>query len=131
MADLERNSPEAKPQGIRFQDAKPEETKSQQSQQSQQSEESRPQAINGHVSGQSNKPISLPAHSLTTEALVEELKVDTENGLTSEEAKTRLDEYGLNKLDEGPGVQPVKILIKQIANAMILVSKIEIHVALQ
>tara|TARA_R110002060_G_scaffold35566_5_gene46474 strand:+ start:648 stop:1016 length:369 start_codon:yes stop_codon:yes gene_type:complete len=118
MADLEKNASPTKPQGIRFQDAKPEETKTQQSQQSQ---ESRPPAVDGHVSGQSNKPMSLPAHSLTAEALVEELKVDTENGLTSAEAKTRLDEYGLNKLDEGPGVQPVKILIRQIANAMILV----------
>ena len=121
MADLEKNASPTKPQGIRFQDAKPEESKSQQSQQSQQSQESRPPAVDGHVSGQSNKPMSLPAHSLTGEALVEELKVDTENGLTSAEAKTRLDEYGLNKLDEGPGVQPVKILIRQIANAMILV----------
>ncbi|KAG4410990.1 hypothetical protein IFR04_015875 [Cadophora malorum] len=118
MADLEKNASPTKPQGIRFQDAKPEETKTQQSQQSQ---ESRPPAVDGHVSGQSNKPMSLPAHSLTGEALVEELKVDTENGLTSAEAKTRLDEYGLNKLDEGPGVQPVKILIRQIANAMILI----------
>ncbi|PVH78891.1 putative sodium transport ATPase 5 [Cadophora sp. DSE1049] len=65
--------------------------------------------------------MSLPAHSLTGETLVEELKVDTENGLTSAEAKTRLDEFGLNKLNEGPGVQPVKILIRQIANAMILI----------
>ena len=124
MADLEKNAQGAKPQGIKFQDAKPEDTKTQESQHSQQSKESKVQAIDGHVSGQSNKPLSLPAHSLTTEALVEELKVDTENGLTSEEAKTRLDEYGLNKLDEGPGVQPVKILIRQIANAMILVSPV-------
>ncbi|CZS89197.1 hypothetical protein WAI453_010355 [Rhynchosporium graminicola] len=124
MADLEKNSQEARPQGIKFQDAKPEESATQVSQSSQQSQTSKknnPPAIDGHVSGQSNKPISAPAHALTGEALVAELGVDTENGLTSEQAKAKLDEYGENKLDESDGVQPIKILVKQIANAMILI----------
>jgi Na+-exporting ATPase len=75
-----------------------------------------------HVSGQANKPLSLPPHALTSEQFIEELNVHVDNGLTSAEAGTRLEEYGANSLDEGPGVQPVKILIKQIANAMILAS---------
>ncbi|PBP21584.1 putative sodium p-type atpase protein [Diplocarpon rosae] len=74
-----------------------------------------------HVSGQANKPLSQPPHALPVDAFVVELAVDAENGLTSEEAKRRLEEYGLNQLDDGPGVQPVKILIRQIANAMILI----------
>ncbi|KAK6584732.1 hypothetical protein PZA11_002956 [Diplocarpon coronariae] len=80
-----------------------------------------PQAEERHVSGQANKPLSQPPHALPVDAFVAELSVDSENGLTSEEAKRRLEEYGLNQLDDGPGVQPVKILIRQIANAMILI----------
>lgn len=74
-----------------------------------------------HVSGQANKPLSLPPHALASAKFVEELNVNVDDGLTSAEAKVRLEEYGPNSLDDGPGVQPVKILIKQVANAMILV----------
>ena len=35
--------------------------------------------------------------------------------------KIVLHTHGRNELDDGPGIQPVKILIYQIANAMILV----------
>lgn len=75
-----------------------------------------------HVSGQSNKPISAPAHALNIEQVVKELKADVEVGLSDEEARTRLEEYGRNELGEEKGVQPVKIFIGQIANALTLVS---------
>lgn len=75
-----------------------------------------------HVSGQSNKPISAPAHALNIEQVVKELKADIEVGLSDEEARTRLEEYGRNELGEEKGVQPVKIFIGQIANALTLVS---------
>ncbi|EHL01962.1 putative Sodium transport ATPase 5 [Glarea lozoyensis 74030] len=74
-----------------------------------------------HVSGQANKPLSLPPHALPSNKFIEELAVNVEDGLTSAEAKTRLEQYGDNSLDEGPGVQPAKILLKQVANAMMLV----------
>lgn len=74
-----------------------------------------------HVSGQSNRPLSNLAHCLTYEKLAQELTVNLEDGLTTAEAKARLEEYGKNELDNGPGVQPAKILIHQVANAMILV----------
>jgi magnesium-transporting ATPase (P-type) len=74
-----------------------------------------------HVSGQANKPISLPPHALTCSVFIDELSVNAEDGLSSEEAAARLETYGPNQLDDGPGVQPVKILVRQIANAMILV----------
>lgn len=75
-----------------------------------------------HVSGQSNKPISAPAHALNIEQVVKELKADIEVGLSDEEARARLEEYGRNELGEEKGVQPVKIFIGQIANALTLVS---------
>ena len=78
-----------------------------------------------HVSGQANKPLSAPPHALASDKFIEELAVNVEDGLTSAEAKTRLEEYGENSLDDGPGVQPVKILIKQVANAMMLVTNFQ------
>lgn len=75
----------------------------------------------GHVSGQSNEPISRPAHALSFRQVVNELSADTLNGLSETEAKARLDRYGPNELGETEGVQPIKIIIAQIANAMTLV----------
>lgn len=44
-------------------------------------------ALEGHVSGQSNKPLSLPAHSLTLSQTVDELKTDTWSGLDDTEVR--------------------------------------------
>lgn len=81
-----------------------------------------------HVSGQSNKPLSRPAHALTHQKLAEELNADPLNGLSGDEAKRRLEEFGKNDLGEAEGVQPLKIVVAQIANAMTLVGvSISIH----
>jgi Na+-exporting ATPase len=74
-----------------------------------------------HVSGQSNTPISAPAHALTYEQVVEELKGDSTDGLSSDEAKRRLEEYGRNEFGDDKGVQPLRIFIAQIANALTFV----------
>ena len=74
-----------------------------------------------HVSGQSNTPMSLPAHSLKWTKVAEELGADPDDGLSEEEAKKRLDQYGRNELGDGGGVNPGKILLRQVANAMTLV----------
>lgn len=75
-----------------------------------------------HVSGQANKAMSKPAHSLTFKEVLEELGASGIDGLSLEDAEKRLEEYGKNELDNGPGVNPTKILVRQIANAMMLVS---------
>lgn len=77
--------------------------------------------LENHVSGQANKPMSRPAHALTYDDVVKETSANANDGLTSAEAATRLEQYGRNELDDGPGVQPAKILIRQVANAMTLV----------
>ena len=74
-----------------------------------------------HVSGQANNPLSRPPHALSHEAVVTEIGANSEDGLTAAQAQSRLDQYGRNELDDGPGVQPGKILVRQIANAMMLV----------
>ena len=77
--------------------------------------------MENHVSGQSNKALSKPAHALDRDDLARQLEADIENGLTTVATKQKLEQYGRNELDDGPGVQPVKILIRQVANAMMLV----------
>lgn len=79
-------------------------------------------SVDNHVSGQSNEPMSRPAHALTFNQVVEELKTDTLSGLTEAEAKQRHEKFGNNDLGEADGVQPLKIIIAQVANAMTLVS---------
>lgn len=75
----------------------------------------------GHVSGQSNRPLSLPAHSLLLSQIVDELKADKLSGLCSADAKARLADYGTNDLGQADGVSPIKIIIAQVANAMTMV----------
>lgn len=77
--------------------------------------------LEGHVSGQSNHSLSFPAHSLSLQQVVDELKTDTWSGLDDAEAKRRLDDYGPNELGEVEGVSVIKILIAQAANAMTMV----------
>lgn len=74
-----------------------------------------------HVSGQSNKPMSAPAHALTADKVVEDLSANADSGLTAEEAKKRLQEFGNNEFGDSEGVQPIKIFIGQLANALTLV----------
>ena len=75
-----------------------------------------------HVSGQSNVPMTAPAHALTIDQVVEQLRADIDVGLSAEEAKQRLEANGRNEFGEQKGVQPIKIFIGQIANALTLVS---------
>ncbi|EGP89777.1 Na(+)/Li(+)-exporting P-type ATPase [Zymoseptoria tritici IPO323] len=71
--------------------------------------------------GQGNKPLSRPAHALPYAIVLDELDARDQEGLSSAEAKERLERYGSNDLGNAKGVQPVKILISQVANAMTLV----------
>jgi magnesium-transporting ATPase (P-type) len=73
------------------------------------------------VPGQGNKPLSRPAHALPYASVLDELSAREQDGLDAADAKQRLETYGRNDLGEGQGVQPIKILISQVANAMTLV----------
>jgi Na+-exporting ATPase len=77
-----------------------------------------------HVSGQSNRPLSKPAHALPYEDVARELNTEPLNGLDRDEAARRLGTFGKNELGEAEGVQPFKIIIAQIANAMTMVGNI-------
>ncbi|KAL3450316.1 hypothetical protein BJX65DRAFT_11426 [Aspergillus insuetus] len=65
--------------------------------------------------------LSQPAYCLPYEVVLKEIGTDIDEGLTKDEAARRLQQYGQNKLDEGEGVSIIKILVRQVANAMMLV----------
>ncbi|KAI9371006.1 hypothetical protein BJX61DRAFT_52910 [Aspergillus egyptiacus] len=65
--------------------------------------------------------LSQPAWCLPHDVVVDELGSKVDEGLTKDEAARRLEQYGPNKLDEGEGISVVKILVRQVANAMMLV----------
>lgn len=68
----------------------------------------------GHTSRQANKPLSLPLHTLSRDAVCNKIGTD------AAEAESRLEQYGRSELDDGPGVELVKTLARQDANAMTL-----------
>jgi magnesium-transporting ATPase (P-type) len=72
--------------------------------------------------------LSKPAHALTFSQVTEDIKANAENGLSTLEAKERHSKYGTNELGDAGGVEPGKILIRQIANAMTLVCSTSILV---
>lgn len=86
--------------------------------------------LDGHKSGQSNDPLSKPAHALPFQQVVEECKCNPDDGLTTSEAKSRLEKHGNNDLGEDGGVSAPKILLRQVANAMTLVRTNPIHSSL-
>ncbi|KAJ4349576.1 P-type ATPase [Didymosphaeria variabile] len=65
--------------------------------------------------------LEAPAHTLPFDDVLRKMAVNQESGLSDSEVKKRKDMYGLNQLDEGPGVQPFRILVHQVANALTLV----------
>ena len=75
-----------------------------------------------HVSHSGNEILSRPAHTLTPDDVVRELESNAIAGLSSAEAAARLARYGPNDFGEEKKVQPLKILITQVFNAMTLVS---------
>lgn len=66
--------------------------------------------------------MSQPAHALSFDQVAEELKADVMNGLNETEASQRLETFGNNDLGDAEGIQPLKIILAQVANAMTLVS---------
>ncbi|KAJ1306051.1 hypothetical protein OPQ81_010764 [Rhizoctonia solani] len=66
-------------------------------------------------------PLSERAHLLDGAAIIRKLRSSEHDGLTNEEAERRLEEYGENALDDEGGVSALKVLIRQMANALTLV----------
>ncbi|KAJ5484875.1 Sodium transport ATPase 2 [Penicillium diatomitis] len=65
--------------------------------------------------------LSKPAHSLTSDAVLQELETNLEDGLNESDVQQRIEKYGENVLEGDEGISIAKIFIRQIANAMILI----------
>lgn len=77
-----------------------------------------------HVSGQSNKPLPRPPHALPAEEVARHLDVNLQTGLSADDAARRRNELGANELLKEKNAQPLKILVRQVVNAMTLVSRL-------
>jgi len=75
-------------------------------------------AADSHVSGQANRPLTRPAHALSADEVTVELGTNSIDGLSPDEAARRVTEHGRNEFGEPKSVQPFKIFISQIANAL-------------
>lgn len=60
-------------------------------------------------------------HSKSVDEVASHYQTDIKNGLSSEEAKKRLEEYGLNKLDEGKKTPFIIKFLKQFIEPMVIV----------
>jgi P-type Na+/K+ transporter len=60
-------------------------------------------------------------YKLTIEEAIDSLKTNKDTGLTSAEAQSRQQRYGVNAIEGDGGVKWYSLLMKQISNAMILV----------
>jgi Na+-exporting ATPase len=79
-------------------------------------------SLENHKSGQANEPLSRPAHALTFQEVIEQTECNPDDGLVTSDAKSRLEKHGKNDLVNDGGVSAGKILLRQVANAMTLVS---------
>ena len=61
----------------------------------------------------------IPWHTRELKEIIQNLKTDTSTGLSEEEARKRLEETGLNELEEKKGRSPFKIFISQFNDFMI------------
>jgi Na+-exporting ATPase len=69
---------------------------------------------------QENQPLIKPAHALSHKDVICQLHSSIE-GLSESDIQPRIAKYDRNELGTGEGVQPFKIFLRQVANAMTLV----------
>src|SRR5688500_7850154 len=60
-------------------------------------------------------------YSLTAEKLIQELKTDSKKGLSSEDAQSRLKQYGSNELKASKGKNPLMILFSQFTDFLVII----------
>ncbi len=65
------------------------------------------------------KDVSISWHTMSSTDVLDELKTQTENGLSTSEVKARQEKYGLNELEEAPATTFWEMLWSQINNFVI------------
>lgn len=62
-----------------------------------------------------------PFHTLTVDQVVEHYSTNTFEGLTTQEATSRLKTYGINELQGNDGIKWYKVLWRQVANTLVVI----------
>ncbi|KAI8096277.1 potassium/sodium efflux P-type ATPase [Halteromyces radiatus] len=62
-----------------------------------------------------------PYHTMTLDTVAQLMKSDLEDGLSDDEIISRQKEYGYNEMEGEGGVNPIKLLIKQFINILVLI----------
>ena len=70
-----------------------------------------------------------PCHTLPVNQVAEHAKTDVDDGLTTQEATKRLELYGFNELSGQGDVSALAVLIRQIANALMLILSIALIIS--
>jgi Ca2+-transporting ATPase len=65
-------------------------------------------------------------HSLDVEQVLRELNTDPHKGLTEDEVKRRIEQYGYNELKKEEGVSPLTLFFNQFKNTLIIILLIAI-----
>ena len=60
-------------------------------------------------------------HARSAQEVVEALAGDADAGLTPDEAQRRLEQYGPNELETGGGPNPLRILLRQFGEILVIV----------
>ena len=60
-------------------------------------------------------------HSLDAEQVLKELNTDPHKGLTEDEVKRRLEQYGYNELKKEEGISPLTLFFNQFKNILIII----------
>ncbi|MFP4436415.1 MAG: cation-transporting P-type ATPase [Chloroflexaceae bacterium] len=71
----------------------------------------------------SNQPTDQPTtwHTQDISSVLQTLETDARQGLPAEEARRRLEQFGLNELEERGGKSPLRILWEQFTSTMVLI----------
>ncbi|KAK9762198.1 hypothetical protein K7432_012306, partial [Basidiobolus ranarum] len=72
---------------------------------------------------------AVPYHTYDVRKVIEELNTDIDDGLSSDEVKSRTERYGLNQMSGDNGVNPWKVLLRQLANYLTVILIIAMSVA--
>ena len=67
-----------------------------------------------------NKDLQVTWHALSREQVLEKLDSGHDNGLTTEQAKSRIEKYGLNQLEEGKKTTFLQMVIAQLNNFVVI-----------
>ncbi len=69
----------------------------------------------------SNPQVKIAWHSIEVAQALKELNTDLHRGLTEDEVKTRLDQYGYNELKKEEKISPFTLFINQFKNILIII----------